>query len=154
MIPTSEQIGSMLALFAPHCRDPRTFRRLQAIAANRRRWKQGYALFQQIRSKTLRAERRNQLPLQHQYYFEEICAKTLYNMSIPPERAWNAYPPPFDEDSAEYVLSIAQDYAKNLGLPPIDLNALPSQSKSVVDSRWQGWGIRAMLVRMTSWMRG
>lgn len=153
LIPTSEQIGGLLATFAPHCRDQTTFRALQAMAANRRRWKQGYALFERIRSKTLRAEQRHQLPLQLQYYFEEICAKTFYNMSIPPERAWKAYPPPFDEDSVEYILPIAQDFASYLGLPPIDLDAMPTLSPAV-GSRWQGWGIQAKLARMISWMRG
>ena len=39
-----------------------------------------HALFDRIRQKTLVAERAGESDLAAQYLFEEICAKTLYNL--------------------------------------------------------------------------
>ena len=52
---------------------------------------EAHALFRSIRTKTLEAERTKDAVLTAQYLFEEICAKTLYNMSISSA--------PFDPDS-------------------------------------------------------
>jgi hypothetical protein len=92
---------------------------------NPSKWKTCYSLFQQIRTKTLRADKKSDRLLQHQYSFEEICAKTLYNMSVPPENyAW-ANPAPFDEDSADYVFPIADGFADYLKISRFDPTELP-----------------------------
>lgn len=70
----------------------------------------------------MRAERRGNERLTHQYLFEEIIAKTLYNYSIAPKDLPYIVPAPFDEDSADYVLPIAAQFAEFLGMPPPDCN--------------------------------
>lgn len=51
---------------------------------------------------------------QHQYGFEEICAKTLYNMSgHVPGGEW---PYPFDDDSPFWVVPLAVGFARALGV--------------------------------------
>jgi hypothetical protein len=57
-----------------------TLRKLIALAKDRCRWKQAHALFSEIRRKSLAAEQRNDQLALAQYFFEEICAKTLYNV--------------------------------------------------------------------------
>jgi hypothetical protein len=100
-----------LDYFAPHCREQTTLNQLRSVSRVRAKWKKCYELFQRIRKKTLRADDRNDEFLQHQYSFEEICAKTLYNMSVRPEDyAW-VNPAPFDDDSAGYDIPIANGFA-------------------------------------------
>ena len=50
----------------------------------------GHDLFQRIRKTTIAAERAHEQRLVAQYLFEEVCAKTLYNLS--------GEPAPFDPD--------------------------------------------------------
>ncbi|WP_271580192.1 hypothetical protein [Bradyrhizobium sp. CCBAU 45389] len=96
----------MLAIFENACEDGDTLRRLSAMASNRGAWREGHALFQQIRHKTLKAEKRDELALA-QYAFEEICAKTLYNLSHSPA--------PFDADSAFWVVPLGVELGRRLG---------------------------------------
>ena len=97
--------------FESICRDKDTLRRLTEIASDRERWHEGYALFQDIRQKTLIAERGDDDLATAQYAFEEVCAKTLYNLS--------GEPAPFDPDSAFWVLPLAVDLGRRLGLTDI-----------------------------------
>ena len=79
-----------------------------AMAADRSQWRKGHDLFDRIRAKTLRADKTNDLMLQYQYSFEEICAKTLYNLS--------GFPAPFDDDSPFWVIPLAVGFARSLGV--------------------------------------
>lgn len=119
--PTPDQIVAVLDHFAEVC-DKRfsTYRKLRRYAVTPQNWRKCYALFQAIRHKTLRAERRGDERLTHQYLLEEIIAKTLYNYSIAPEDMPYIIPAPFDEDSSDYVLPIATQFADFLGLSPPD----------------------------------
>jgi hypothetical protein len=98
----------MVSFFIPHCRDVSTLNELMAMAADRSQWRKGHDLFDRVRDKTLRADKADDRILQHQYSFEEICAKTLYNLS--------GYPAPFDDDSPFWVIPIAVDFAHSLGV--------------------------------------
>ncbi len=100
-------IVDMLAKFEAVCRDKETLRTLIEIAPDRQRWSQGHALFQAIRQKTLKADREGDELASSQYAFEEICAKTLYNLS--------GSSAPFDADSAFWVLPLAVDLGRRLG---------------------------------------
>ncbi|MDF0580798.1 hypothetical protein [Bradyrhizobium yuanmingense] len=97
----------MLAVFESKCEDDDTLRRLSAMASNRSAWREGHALFQQIRQKTLKAEKRGDELALAQYAFEEICAKTLYNLSHSPA--------PFDADSAFWVVPLGVELGRRLG---------------------------------------
>lgn len=61
-----------------------------------------------IGKKALAAERQGDRLLQRQYLFEEICAKTLYNLS--------GQPAPFDADSPYWIIPNAMAFARKLGI--------------------------------------
>lgn len=97
----------LLTVFENVCEDSDTLRQLSAMVADRGSWQGGYALFQQIQQKTLKAEKRRDELALTQYAFEEICAKTLYNLSRSPA--------PFDADSAFWVVPLAGALGRRLG---------------------------------------
>jgi hypothetical protein len=113
---TAEAIGALVAFFLPHCSDQSTMLELKNMASDFKQWCQAHKLFGRIRNKTLRADDAKDNMLQCQYSFEEICAKTLYNMADHHEGFNAAYLPPFDEDSPFWVLPIAIGFAHRLGL--------------------------------------
>ena len=102
-IEVAKAIGEMVDYFIPHCSDVSTLSELRAMAADRNLWRKGHDLFDRIRTKTLKADQDGNTRLQHQYSFEEISAKTLYNLS--------GYPAPFDDDSPFWVIPIALGFA-------------------------------------------
>jgi hypothetical protein len=67
--------------------------------------------FCEIRQKTLAAEKRNDQLALTRYTFEEICAKTLYNMTHGPA--------PFDPDSPFWVLPLAVELGRMLGVTDV-----------------------------------
>jgi hypothetical protein len=108
----------MLAVFERACQDRDTLRRLSAMAASRAEWPKAHALFQEIRHKTLEAEKRGDELALAQYQFEEICAKTLYNLSHSTA--------PFDADSAFWVVPLGVALGRRLGFTE------PSQVSSLL----------------------
>lgn len=105
----------MVQFFLPHCPDQSTLRMLDDLARDDRLWCDAHALFRQIRGKTLRADASGDCLLQAQYCFEEICAKTLFNMSGHYDPECKEYPAPFDADSPFWVLPAAVAFACTLG---------------------------------------
>jgi hypothetical protein len=97
-----------LTFFEGRCEDKGTLRKLITLANDRSRRKEAHALFSEIRRKTLAAEERNDQLALAQYNFEEICAKTLYNMTYEPA--------PFDRDSPFWVLPLALELGQMLGI--------------------------------------
>ncbi len=113
---TAEAIQEMVRFFLPHCSDQSTLRELDRMASDDQQWRYAHALFRRIRAKTLRADEANDHLLQHQYGFEEICAKTLFNMSGHSDPDCKEFPAPFDDDSPFWVLPIAVAFARALGV--------------------------------------
>jgi hypothetical protein len=111
---TAEAIQEIVRFFLPRCSEQTTLRELDAMALDDLQWRYAHALFSKIRDKTIRADRAKDRMLQHQYSFEEICAKTLYNMSghVPGKD----FPYPFDDDSPFWVIPIAVGFARALGV--------------------------------------
>jgi len=98
----------LFGVFEPLCEDAQSLQALAMMAADRDRWRDAHKLFQEIRQKTLAADKdKDELRLS-QYAFEEICAKTLYNLS--------GSPAPFDADSAFWVIPLATQLGAKLGL--------------------------------------
>ena len=93
-------------LFAAHCSDRETLDELAQALDEPARWSKAHALFDRIRKKQLRAERENASVLSAQYRFEEICAKTIYNLS---NRS-----APFDADSPYWIVPHAISLAREL----------------------------------------
>ncbi len=113
--PVGRAIDEMARFFLPYCRDQSTMRELAEMAADSPKWRYAHDLFDRIRGKTLRADDANDHLLQHQYSFEDICAKTLFNLS--------EFPAPFDGDSAFWVFPIAVSFARALGGAPLSVCA-------------------------------
>ncbi len=72
-------------------------------------WHRAHDLFSRIRRKTLVAERTQNHDADCQYLFEEICAKTLYNLSMRPA--------PFDADSPYWIIPNALALARSRNIP-------------------------------------
>jgi hypothetical protein len=100
-------IGRMARFFLPHCKEQSTLLELEQMAADPKRWGGAHDLFCRMRPKRLKAATKPLL--ESQYAFEEICAKTLFNLSYPPSDA------PFDADSAFWVVPIAITFARAAG---------------------------------------
>jgi hypothetical protein len=101
-------IGRLVRFFLPLCQEHLTLLELEQMAADAKRWRGAHELFDRIRRKRLNAA--PQPLLDYQYSFEEICAKTLFNLSYPPSDA------PFDDDSAFWVVPFAISFARAFGI--------------------------------------
>jgi hypothetical protein len=105
---TIAALPAPLTFFEGRSEDKETLRKLITLANDKSRRKQAHALFSEIRKKTLAAERRNDQLALAQYAFEEICAKTLYNIT--------GEPAPFDPDAPFWVLPRALKLGQMLGI--------------------------------------
>ena len=107
-------IQELVRFFLSRCADQSTLRELDDMASDEKKWRHAHDLFGRIRDKTLQASAAHDRRLETQYLFEEICAKTLYNMSgHVPGAGW---PGPFDLDSPSWVFPIAVKFAQELGI--------------------------------------
>jgi len=102
----------LLVLFESKCEEKSTIKKLILLANDQHRWSEAHALFSEIRKKTLIAEKHGDTLKDAQYCFEEICAKTLYNLSHEPA--------PFDPDSPFWVLPLAIQLGQKLGVSELD----------------------------------
>ncbi|WP_115005313.1 hypothetical protein [Xanthomonas campestris] len=109
---TAAEIQRLVWLFLPSCKDRETLLALDTMAAEPNQWPEGHELFQRIRSKTLAAQRVDDRLSNTQYCFEEVCAKTLYNLS--------GFPAPFDKDSRDKIFPNALALAQALSIPDPD----------------------------------
>lgn len=115
MSDTQAFIQRVLTFFVPHCPDQSTILQLNEMASDPQQWRYAHALFRRIREKTLRVDEANDRLLQYQYGFEEICAKTLYNLSDHYDPQCVTFPERFDDDSAFWFLPLAIGFAHELG---------------------------------------
>jgi hypothetical protein len=114
MDPTAKAMQEMVRFFLPFCAEQSTLRELDDMASDEKKWRCAHALFSRIRDKTIRADKARDELLQYQYSFEEICAKTLYNISG--HIKGKEFPYPFDDDSPFWVVPIAVSFARALGV--------------------------------------
>ncbi len=97
----------MLTVFKGVCKDVETLDRLMKMASDREKWAGGHSLFSDIRQKTKRADEQGD-PLQiAQYAFEEVCAKTLFNLS--------GSSAPFDPDSPFWIFPLGVALGREIG---------------------------------------
>lgn len=101
-----EDMRRLIALFSPHCADRTTMNELVEMLSDEDKWPNAHGLFQRIRAKTRAAERPQNSKLESQYLFEEVCAKTLYNLSHSSA--------PFDPDSPYWIVPNAFSLAREL----------------------------------------
>lgn len=106
----------LVAIFASRCSDRATLDDLTAIISDRGRWRSAHGLFQRIRAKNLSATHANDKALEAQYSFEEVCAKTLYNLS--------GASAPFDADSPYWIVPNAIALARQLEIDDAEVLGL------------------------------
>ncbi|HEX2222915.1 MAG TPA: hypothetical protein VHN15_01770 [Thermoanaerobaculia bacterium] len=123
-----EPMLALLSLLGSHCSDRSTLDELFTSANDQQLWRNGHHLFQRIRQKTLIAERAGDEAALAQCLFEEVCAKTLYNLS--------GGEAPFDADSPSWILPNALVLARVAGIreeevlrcvPPVGGTGAPLQ---------------------------
>jgi hypothetical protein len=98
----------LVEIFGARTTDRSTLDELQRMLADRGTWHKARDLFQRIRLKNLDASRRGDARLEAQYCFEEVCAKTLHNLT--------GRPAPFDADSPYWIVPNALATARHLGI--------------------------------------
>jgi len=99
-------IVSILQIFDGRAPDPESHLRVMAVAADSKKWDEAHGLFYEVRDRSFKHE--NDAKRMSQYYFEELCLKTLYNQVEPSD---------FNPDSPFWVIPSAIDFARNLGIP-------------------------------------
>lgn len=102
-----DYIVSLIDFFRNRCSDTAVMEELRRMALDKRSWPQTHALFDRIRVRTLEAERAADCKLAAQRLFEEVIAKTLYNLSYSSA--------PFDPDSPFFVIPNAIALATSIG---------------------------------------
>ena len=75
-------------------------------------------------------------------------------MSIPPENYALANPAPFDEDSADYVFPIADEFADYLKIDRFDPTLMPITQDPDPNDAIPNPCTEARLARFSKWMRG
>jgi hypothetical protein len=108
-------IRELCDFFATHCEDRQTLEVLARVASDRALWHKGRALFEAARAKS-RGQARESEVLVAQFRFEEICGKTLYNLS--------GRPAPFDADSPYWVVPNALKLARALGVSESEVTSI------------------------------
>jgi hypothetical protein len=101
-----DDMKRLVSLFAALCSERRTLDELAHMLMDDKQWTKAHDLFDRIRAKTLVADRNRDRTLAIQYSFEEICAKTLYNLSYSSA--------PFDADSPYWIVPNAFALARTL----------------------------------------
>jgi hypothetical protein len=128
----TKDIGGLLDLLP---RIAKIGRRLTGFAAvaDRGKWDKAHGVFNQIRSKSAKAGRSGKPTAMAQYLFEEVCAKTLYNLS--------GNSAPFDADSPYWVVPNAIAFARLVGVKEQEvLSRITSPIKSIRDLQLSGSG--------------
>jgi hypothetical protein len=101
-------IRGLCGLFVSRTDDRATLDEIVDVSLDRSRWRAAHDLFQRIRAKNLSACERGDERLEAQYRFEEVCAKSLYNLSKEPA--------PFDVDSPYWIIPNAIGFARKAGI--------------------------------------
>jgi len=103
-----DDIWHLVELFEPHCEDRSTLNTIKEMLGNSDRWPKAHALFSEIRRKSNEASSSGNKQAECQYLFEEICAKTLYNLSRSSA--------PFDPDSPYWIVPNALSFSRAAGI--------------------------------------
>ena len=104
-----EEIELLLDLFVEHVPDKESNRLVRKFCSEKHRWPKAHGLHSTIRDRTIAASRMGNKIAESQYCFEEVVAKTLFNITKSSA--------PFDPDSPYWVIKNALRLAKALGIP-------------------------------------
>ena len=103
-----DQMKRLIETFLSHAQDRTTLDELHRMIGDQNSWHKAHDLFSRIRRKTLEAIKRNDTRASRQYSFEELCAKTIFNLTDT-----NA---PFDADSPYWVVPFALKLAREFNI--------------------------------------
>lgn len=105
-----KDMKALLDMFEPHVPDKESNRLVWKFCDERQRWTKAHGLHSTIRDRTNRAARQGDKTSEIQYLFEEVVAKTLFNLTRPDA--------PFDPDSPYWVLRNAISLALAIKIEP------------------------------------
>lgn len=108
-VQMQSEIVALLELFRGRVPDTETHAWTLELAADYGKWKRGHDVFDRVRTRNLAASASRDRVRQCQYYFEEVCLKTLYNETCPDD--------PFDACSPYWVIKNALTLAHALRVP-------------------------------------
>lgn len=121
--PYERQMGRIIArllnAFAGHVPDETSNEALRALSTKPAAWGAAHSTFDEVRRRYLATQKPVRLA---QYYFEECCAKALYNATDTSA--------PFDASSPFFVYPAAFALAQQLGWTYSDISALFTKAAS------------------------
>ena len=103
-----EEIQLLLDLFLDKVPDQESNRLVWKFCEEKHRWAKAHGLFTTIRDRNLKAIKQGDKAKECQYCFEEVIAKTLFNLTRSDA--------PFDPDSPYWVIKNALSLAKALNI--------------------------------------
>lgn len=103
------EMKSLLDLFEEKVPDHESNRLVWEFCDEKQKWLRAYELHSMLRDRNAKAVKDGNKIKECQYCFEEVVAKTLYNLTMS-----NA---PFDPDSPYWVIKSAFVLAKEIGIP-------------------------------------
>ncbi len=111
-----DQMERLIETFSDLAQDRSTLDELYQMISDPSSWHKGHDLFSRIRKKTLDAVKRKDTRSSYQYSFEELCAKTIYNLTNTDA--------PFDSDSPYWIVPHALLLARELGIDETAITAI------------------------------
>lgn len=106
----------LLDFFEPHVSDKDSNRLVWKFCEEKHRWIKAHGLFTTLRDRNLKAIKEGNILKEAQYCFEEVIAKTLFNLTRSDA--------PFDPDSPYWVIKNALKLAQLLNLPAEKINEI------------------------------
>ncbi len=82
-----------------------------------------------------------------------MCESSVQYVGTPEDYAW-VNPAPFDDDSADYVIPIADGFAEYLKIPRLKLDNITSTEEPCPTEAITNPSTEARLARFSKWMRG
>jgi hypothetical protein len=110
-----QQMLRLVAVFSARVEDRSTLDDLYRMIGDESSWHKAHDLFSRIRRKSLAADRDDARAIT-QYCFEEVCAKTLFNMTDTDA--------PFDEHAPYWVVPQALRLARRLGIDETEITTI------------------------------
>lgn len=104
-----QDIIALLYLFEDKVLDKESNRIVIDMAEDKRKWNDAHGLFSTIRQKNLVAIKNENNVLEWQYSFEEICLKSIFNLTHSSM--------PFDPDSPHWITKNAISLSRQLEIP-------------------------------------
>ena len=117
------EIKAMLDLFQGKVPDKDSNRLVRQFCDEKHKWVKAHGLFGTIRDRNLAAAKKGDAVHECQYCFEEVVAKTLYNLAKSGA--------PFDADSPYWVIKNALSLARAIGISDAEVLAIIAPNKAL-----------------------